>query len=189
MRVTFGEVIDGLAVDGRPLRSAVFDENQVRAAAGTTMVLGAVAFGYAFLAGEFAPIRIVTVFFVVEFLIRVTAGLRYSPVGILARRLTRGAAPVWASARPKRFAWTLGLLMSLAMAVITNVGIRGALPATICLICLALMWAESVLGRCLGCEVHGLLVRRGLATKDDAFEICAYGACEVPGARPAQAGG
>jgi Domain of unknown function (DUF4395) len=83
------------------------------------------------------------------------------------------------SAKPKRFAWTLGLIMSAAMMVITNSDIRGALPRTICLICLALMWAEAVLGICLGCEIHGFLVRRGWATKDEAFEVCTNGACDV----------
>jgi hypothetical protein len=33
------------------------------------------------------------------------------------------------------------------------------LPRTICLICLTLMWMESVLGLCLGCKVYALLVR------------------------------
>ena len=32
---------------------------------------------------------------------------------------------------------------------------------------------------CLGCEIHGLLVRRGLAKKDEAYEVCAHGACDV----------
>ena len=84
------------------------------------------------------------------------------------------------SAKPKRFAWTLGLALSLAMTIITNSGVRGLLPRTICLICLTLMWMESVLGLCLGCEIHALLVRRGWATKDEAYEICANGACEIP---------
>ena len=75
--------------------------------------------------------------------------------------MTRRHPPEWVSAKPKRFAWTLGLAMSLAMTVITNSGVRGLLPRTICLICLALMWLESVLGLCVGCEIHGLLVRRG----------------------------
>jgi hypothetical protein len=39
------------------------------------------------------------------------------------------------------------------------------LPRSICLICLGLMWLESVLGLCLGCEIHGILVRRGWAAK------------------------
>lgn len=189
-KVTFGEVIDGLSVDGREMHAAVFNENAARAAAGVTMALGAVAFVFAFFASEFAPIRVITVFFFVEFLIRVTAGLSYSPVGVLARWMTRREPPYWVSAKPKRFAWTLGLILSLAMALITNVGITGALPATICLFCLVLMWMEAVLGLCLGCEIHGLLVRRGWVAKDEAYEICTNGACAVPGARaPAAAGG
>lgn len=161
----------------------MFDENQVRAAAGLTMALGTVGFVYAYFAKVYVPIQVVTTVFFIEFLIRVTAGLKYSPIGMLARWMTQRQPPQWASAKPKRFAWTLGLVMSLAMMIITNSGIRGALPLTICLICLALMWLEAVLGLCLGCEIHRLLVRRGFATKDDAFEICAHGSCTIDGRR------
>jgi len=173
----FGETIEGLDVDGRPLRAAVFDENTVRAAAGLTMALGTVAFAYAYFAKVYAPIQTVTVLFFAEFALRLVGGLRLSPLGWLARAFVRRHEPQWVSAKPKRFAWTLGLVMSLAMAIITNAGIRGALPLSICLLCLALMWLESVLGLCLGCEIHRLLVRRGWAAKDEAFERCAHGAC------------
>jgi hypothetical protein len=78
--------------------------------------------------------------------------------------------------------------MSGAMAVITNSGIRGWLPRTICLICLALMWMESVLGLCLGCEIHRLLVRRGWAGGDPAAATCAHGACDVAPREPEEAG-
>lgn len=175
----FGDTIEGLTVDGRPLRAAVFDENMVRAAAGLTMALGAVAFAYAYLAKVYAPIQVVTVLFFAEFGLRLLGGLRLSPLGLVAQWLVRRQSPHWVSARPKRFAWALGLVMSLAMAVITNAGIRGALPLTICLLCLTLMWLEAVLGLCLGCEIHGALVRRGWAAKDEAFEICSSGACAV----------
>jgi hypothetical protein len=56
-------------------------------------------------------------------------------------------------------------------------GVRGVLPRTICLICLTLMWMESVLGICLGCRIHGLLLRRGWTTNDPAIEASAGGAC------------
>ena len=180
---TYGEVIAGLNDNGQPLQAAVFNENQVRAAAGMTMALGAVAFVYAYFAKVYAPIQVVTTVFFFEFLIRVTAGIQYSPIGVIARWMTQRVPPQWASAKPKRFAWTLGLAMSFAMMVITNSGIRGALPMTICLICLALMWLESVLGLCLGCELHGFMVRRGWVQKDRAFEICAHGACQIPARR------
>lgn len=184
IRPTFGERLSGLTADGRELRAAVFNEHEARAAAGLTMVLGATAFAYAYFSAQYVPLRIVATFFFIEFLVRVTAGLRHSPMGVIARWMTRRQAPEWVSAKPKRFAWTLGLGMSLAMMLITNAGITGLLPRTICLICLVLMWLEAVLALCLGCEIHGFLVRRGWTTKDPAFEICAHGACALPSAGP-----
>lgn len=178
---TYGQSIEGLNRDGLPLRAAVFNEHQVRAAAGLTLVLGAVAFCYAYFARVYAPIQTVTLLFFVEFALRVALGVHRSPLGLVAGWLVRHQPPHWVSAKPKRFAWTLGLVMSGAMALITNAGIRGALPLSICMLCLALMWLETALGLCLGCEIHGLLVRRGWARRDQAYEICIGGAC---GAEP-----
>ena len=70
------------------------------------------------------------------------------------------------------------------MTIITNTGIRGYLPRTLCLICLTLMWMEAVIGLCLGCQIHGLLVRRGWATKDPDFEVCAASTANVPQPTP-----
>ena len=186
---TYGQSIEGLSVDGRALRAAVFNEHQVRAAAGLTLVLGAVAFVYAYFAKVYEPIQAVTVLFFVEFALRVALGVHRSPIGAVAGWMVRRQPPHWVSAKPKRFAWTLGLVMSGAMALITNAGIRGALPLSICLVCLVLMWLETTLGLCLGCEIHAWLVRRGWARKDEAFEVCAGGVCapaaERPAARPA----
>jgi hypothetical protein len=185
MELSFGQRISAQAHDGTELQAPVFNENEVRAAAGLTMVFGAVAFAYAYFTHFYLPLQAAATFFFVEFLIRVTFGLRFSPVGVVARGLTYRRPPDWVSAKPKRFAWTLGLAMTFAMTVITNSGIRGLLPRTICLICLTLMWLESVLGLCLGCEIHAFLVRRGWTKKDEAFEICAGGACAVPELKPA----
>jgi Domain of unknown function (DUF4395) len=165
-------------VDGRQLHAAVVNEYQARAAAGITMALGAIAFVYANFDKLFWPIRTMSAFLSVEFLIRIIAGLERSPSGLVAGWMTRREAPRWVSAKPKRFAWTIGAVMALAMTVITNSGIHGALPRTVCLICLTLMWMEAVLGLCLGCEIYGVMVRRGWRAPDDAFEICANGACE-----------
>jgi hypothetical protein len=173
----FGETIEGLVVGGTPVKAGVFNESEVRAAAGLTLLFGAVAFVYAYFAKEYLPIKLVTTLFFVEFALRVGLGLQYSPVGRLAKWLTWKQPPLWVSAQPKRFAWSLGLVMSLAMTVITNADIRGALPLTICLACLTLMWLEAVLGLCLGCEIYGAMMRRGWVAKDEAFEICASGAC------------
>jgi hypothetical protein len=172
-------MIRGLTQDGREVRAGVFNENQVRGAAGLMMVLGAVAFVYAYFAAFYLPIKFVTVIFFIDFLIRVTAGINFSPTGIVAHWMTRRELPHWVSAKPKRFAWSIGLVMSFAMVLITNGGIRGALPLTICLMCLALMWMEAVLGLCLGCEIHRQLVRRGWIQRDEAYEVCTNGVCAI----------
>jgi hypothetical protein len=161
------------------LYARLVNENEVRAAAGLTMVIGAVAFSYAYFDHFFLPLKTAASFFFVEFLIRVTIGFKYSPIGVISRGMTRGRSPEWVSTKPKRFAWTLGLGMALAMTVITNVNIHGMLPRTLCLICLTLMWMESALGLCLGCEIYGLMARRGWRAKDPDM-VCAGGACEVP---------
>jgi hypothetical protein len=154
------------------------NENAARAAAGLTMVTGAVAFSYAYFNKQYAPLQVVTSLFFLEFLIRVTIGFRHSPFGALAHAITLRPPPEWVSAAPKRFAWTLGLAMAFAMTVITNSGIRGYLPRTICLICLTLMWLESALGLCVGCKIHSLLARRGWITVGPGDESCAGGYCE-----------
>jgi hypothetical protein len=143
----------------------VFNEVAVRAAAGLTMVAGAIAFGYAYFDKQYVPLQVIATLFFVEFLMRITVGLRYSPFGALAHAMTTGRPPDWVAARPKRFAWSLGLAMAFAMTVITNCGIRGYLPRTMCLICLTLMWMESALGLCIGCKIHGLAVRTASATR------------------------
>jgi hypothetical protein len=178
---TVGERIEGLTVEGRAVHAAVFDEVQVRAAAGLTLAAGTIAFVYAYFEHQFVPIRIVATMYFFDFLIRVTAGLRYSPTGALARLLTRGRTPEWVSAKPKRFAWTLGMLMSGATAIITNIPIHGYPPRILCLVCLVLMWMEAALGLCLGCQIHTWLVRKGWRTDDPDYEICAGGVCGISG--------
>jgi hypothetical protein len=181
-RPRFGQRVAGLVVNGRALRAPVFNEVEVRAAAGLTMVVGAVAFSYAYFEHEYVPLKVVTSFFAADFLIRLTFGIRYSPTGLVSRAITHGRPPDWVSAKPKRFAWTLGLMMSGAMVGITNVNIHGWLPRSICLVCLTLMWMESVLGFCLGCKIYAVMVQRGLRERDDEIELCAGGVCELPSA-------
>lgn len=160
------------------------NEHAVRAAAGVTLVIGAVAFSLAFFEKQYIPLQVAASFFLVEFLFRTTVGIGYSPVGIVAHWMTRRYPPEWVSAGPKMFAWRLGLGMALSMTMITNSGIRGVLPGTLCCICMTLMWMETALGLCLGCEIHARLVRRGWTTRRDESQVCAHGVCQLPARAP-----
>src|SRR4051794_33482924 len=111
MQLTFGQRVAGL-------EAPAFNETEVRAAAGLTMVVGAIAFSYAYFDKNYIPLQAVTTFFFIEFLIRVTVGLQASPMGLVSRWLTMSRPQEWVSAKPKRFAWTLGLGMSFSMMII-----------------------------------------------------------------------
>ena len=92
MDLGFGERVPGLRGDGRQLRAPAVNERVVRAAAGITLVIGAVAFSYAYFAKQYAPLQAAASLFCLEFLLRVTVGIRRSPVGLLARAMTLGSA-------------------------------------------------------------------------------------------------
>ena len=165
----------------------MFNENEVRTAAGLTLIIAVIAFSYAYFEQQYLPLQVASAFFLVEFVLRTTLGIRYSPVGVVARWLTRGQEPVWVSAKPKRFAWMIGVGMAFAMVIITTIGIRGWLPRSLCLTCVTLMWLESALGLCLGCKLYAWLVRHGLKERDAEIEVCAGGVCALP--KPAAAAG
>jgi Domain of unknown function (DUF4395) len=106
-----------------------------------------------------------------------------SPTIWLSTLLARRSRPVWKPLAPKRFAWTIGATMiSFCLvffhpekfaAAINSVFRSNVLPTTeqylarwlplvMVWVCLGFMWLEAVLGYCLGCEVHALLVKLGV---------------------------
>lgn len=108
------ELITTAAAQGRAgleeaAPGAVVDEHRVRAAAGLTMAAGGVAFAYAYFRQLYWPLQAVSSLFAVEFLVRVTGGLRRSPFGLIAGLLTRRHRPDWSRPgrrdSPGRSAW------------------------------------------------------------------------------------
>jgi Domain of unknown function (DUF4395) len=100
----------------------------------------------------------------IGFLLRVIAGPRYSPLGLLATRLVapRLGAPVLVPGPPKRFAQSIGLAVTSAAALCSIVfGWSGVAFALIgVLVVFALL--ESVVGFCAGCWAFVQLMRFGV---------------------------
>lgn len=115
---------------------------------------------------------------------------RLSPTILLASFLARRQPQVWKPLVPKRFAWTIGATFISVCIVFFNPevfanGINSlfgeVLPTTynympywiplyLVWICLGFMWLEAVLGFCVGCKVHALLV--ALKILDEPCEAC-----------------
>lgn len=115
----------------------------------------------------------------------------FSPTIWIATLLAKRSPQVWKPLAPKRFAWTIGASMISVCLVFfhpekfahvvntltqhellptTEQYLPRWLPLVMVWVCLGFMWMEAVLGYCLGCHVHALLVKVGVF--EDPCEEC-----------------
>jgi hypothetical protein len=101
---------------------------------------------------------------VLGFAARALAGPRFSLLGRLATSVVapRLGMPRFVAGPPKRFAQTVGLVLTAAAAVL-GLGLGRSVAASALLVVLLLFaLLESVLGFCAGCWLFGQLMRVGL---------------------------
>lgn len=154
----------------------VLNERAVRASAGILFFFAFIAFMNAFLLGNFQPTRVFVLAFLVDFTIRIFINPRYAPSLIVGQWVVRKQQAEYVGAPQKRFAWTVGFSLALAMLylmVLNNV--IGPINMIVCSTCLLLMFFESAFGICLGCKVYNRF------NKEKA-QLCPGGVCEVPAA-------
>ncbi len=152
----------------------VLNERAVRASAGILFFFAFIAFMNAFLLGNFQPTRLFVVVFLLEFAIRIFINPRYAPSLIIGQWVVRKQQAEYVGAPQKRFAWTIGLVLALAMLylmVLNNV--IGPINMVVCSVCLLLLFFEAAFGICIGCKFYNLL------NKEKA-QLCPGGVCEVP---------
>lgn len=116
---------------------------------------------------------------------------RFSPTILISSILAQGRPEVWKPLVPKRFAWTIGAVFIVACILFFNPDVfanwvnelfgSNLLPTTynympywipmiLVWICLGFMWLETVLGFCVGCQIHALLVK--LKIIEEPCEAC-----------------
>ena len=143
-----GRVVPGHAIP-------VIDERAVRAAAGIMFLLGGAAFATAFFTGSAQPLQPFGMFFMIDMLLRVTAGDRWSPTLMLGRLAVKGQRPEWVGAPQKELAWWLGF--GLALVACASMGLCAAplwIPLALCGSCLTLLFLETAFGICVGCALQ-----------------------------------
>lgn len=161
----------GLRIPGYDV--PVLNERAVRASAGLLFLFAIVSFMNAWLLGDFQPTRVFVIAFLIDFTIRILINPAYAPSLIMGQWIVRRQQPEYVGAAQKRFAWTIGFALALAMlflVVINNV--IGPVNLIICSLCLLLLFFESAFGICLGCKIYGLF--------HDKVEHCPGGACVTP---------
>lgn len=109
---------------------------------------------------------------VVGFALRVAGGPQYSPFGrlsvhVLAPRVS--SEPKLVAGAPKRFAQTIGLVMS-SIAFGLFLGGLTVAGTVVLGVLVAAALAESALGFCLGCWMYAQLQRAGVISDDSCVE-------------------
>jgi hypothetical protein len=177
---SYGEVIPGLKLYGKPAPYPVLNERSVRAGAGIMFVLGLFAFFQAFFLREFTYINIIVVIFFIDFFIKVVLGSKFSPITIIGDFLVRGQEPEYVGAIQKRFAWTIGLVLSvIMMTLIFGFSVMGPFNLVICILCLVFMFLESVVGVCVGCKIYNYLLAAKIIPQPEYKPVCPGNVCSI----------
>jgi hypothetical protein len=177
---TYGQTIPGLTIHGKPAPYPVLNERAIRAGAGLMFALGFFAFFQAFYLREFLFIQIFVVIFFLDFFAKVIIGTKFSPISRLASWIVRGQTPEYVGAVQKRFAWSIGLILSGTMLVLLfGFGVQGWPNLLICSLCLTFMFMESAFGICVGCKLYNGLIALGLIAIPEHKPACPGNVCAI----------
>jgi hypothetical protein len=175
----YGKVIPGLTIHGQPAPYPVLNERAIRAGAGMMFALGLFAFFQAFYLREFQYIQLFVVIFFVDFFIKVIVGTKFSPISNLAQLIVQKQTPEYVGAIQKRFAWSIGLVLSGTMMVLLfGFGVQGWPNLAICALCLTFMFMESAFGICVGCKIYNFLLTKGIISTPEHKPACPGNVCE-----------
>jgi len=160
----FGEDVAGYNI-------RVLNEREIRASAGILFLATFLSLMFIMFRGNFLPIKYVITLFFIDFAIRVFVNPRFSPSLIIGRLIVGRQTPEYVGARQKRFAWIIGLALSVTMFIFMVV-VNSYSPITglICLTCLVFLFFESAFGICLGCKFYSLFYKE--KTQYCPGEVC-----------------
>jgi hypothetical protein len=175
---SFGEFREGT-------KYKVLDERVMRASAGIMLLLAMIAFSNGFLLQRFEVIPYIVGFLVFNFSIGIFINPKFSPTVFLGTIFVRNQSPLPIGAIQKKFAWSLGLVLS-SVILVLSILLQGDIfyfdsVCLLCIVCLSLLFLETAFGICLGCQLY--FAARSLKIlpepKQDERPNCMGDSCEV----------
>jgi len=151
--VDFGEEIEGFEYK-------VINERDARASAGIMFLLGLLSIFSVYLFRTMFWAELFSITFIIEFIVRTAINPKYAPYMLLGGLIVSDQEPDWVEAKPKRFAWMLGMVLGVIMTYYIVFDLISIVRLSICWLCLFLLFVESVFGICLGCLLYKRLNRK-----------------------------
>src|SRR5450755_221309 len=164
--IAFGENVPGYDIP-------VLNEREIRAAAGILFLFIFTALLVILFTNDFLLAKYSVTFFLTDFIIRVFINPKYSPTLIIGRLIVRNQTPEYVGAKQKKFAWTIGVILSATMFIFLGI-VNAYSPITgiVCLMCLIFLFFESAFGICLACKLYSAIYR-------DKVQYCPGEICDA----------
>jgi hypothetical protein len=162
----FGENVEGYSIP-------VLNEREIRASAGILFLATFSSWTQIAFRHNYAPMKYVIAFFLMDFAVRLFVNPRYSPALIIGRFIVRNQTPEYVGAPQKKFAWAIGLFLSSTMFVlVVVVNSYSVFSGLCCWMCMIFLFFESAFGICLGCLVYGRIYK-------EKAQYCSGEACRT----------
>ncbi|HFD14601.1 MAG TPA: DUF4395 domain-containing protein [Epsilonproteobacteria bacterium] len=157
----------------------VINEREARAAAGILGMLGTIVIFVGIGFNHIIVAKVYLTFLFIDFTARMISPT-YSPSLMLGKFAVRNQTPEYVGGLQKRFAWTLGWLISLPMVwwFVLHWDIT-FYKVLVCVLCISLMFLESAFSVCVGCMIYKTII------KEDP-QHCPGGVCEIQQKDPIQ---
>ena len=171
-----GEIIEGY-------NYLVLNERAVRASAGIMLLLASIASINGFILKNYYVIPYIVGFLLINFLLGVFLNQKFVPTFMLGTWIVSKQKPIYMGAIQKKFAWSLGGLLSgiifvLSFKLLSDTSYFQPV-CFLCVICILLMYFESVFGICVGCKLYSLARKLKLIKKPEYNPECMGGSCEI----------
>ena len=150
----------------------VINERDARASAGIMFLFGILSIFSVFTLRTLLWVEIFSITFLFDFLIRTVINPKYAPYMLLGSFFVANQKPEWVEAKPKQFAWVLGMFLGILMTYFIAFDVVSPFRLLTCLLCMTLLFLESAFGMCLGCILYAKL--------NIKLNRCPGGVCEVP---------
>ncbi len=161
----------------------VLDEREVRASAGIMLFFALVAFVNVGFLERYYVITIVSGGLMLNFMIGLFINPKFAPTMILAKILVSGQSALPIGAIQKKFAWSLGLILSstifgLSLLLLNNINYFETV-CILCVICLWILYFETAFGICLGCQIYHYALKLKIIPQPKEKPNCMGDSCEV----------
>ncbi len=164
--IYFGEVVE-------PYDVRVLNEREARAGAGILFFFAVTSFMNSYLLHEFIFTQIFVTVFMIDFIIRIFINPKFAPSLLLGRVMVQNQTPEYVGAPQKRWAWFIGLYLSIIMFFLIVVfNVMTPIKILICLLCLLLLFSEAAFGICVGCKIYNFIYKENP-------KLCPGGTCEI----------